>query len=115
MDDVINDLKPDRYNIQDWKRAKDLWRLPYWDWARRQSYNDEFSLPYVFTIPEVTLQLPGKKFIKHPNPLWGFDNPEKDAKGKPLPFGKMPPGKEKWNIPDDTSDPDAVMPVSGRT
>jgi hypothetical protein len=38
----------------------------------------------------------------HKNPLWRFENPEKGVDKKALPFGKMPPGKEKYNIADDS-------------
>ncbi|KAI1084788.1 common central domain of tyrosinase-domain-containing protein [Whalleya microplaca] len=85
---------------QEWYNAADTWRLPYWDWARKQSYNNEFALPEVFTLLEVPIYPPSGQTI-HPNPLWGFENPEKGSDGKSLPMGKMPKGKEQWSINDD--------------
>ncbi|KAH7227272.1 hypothetical protein B0J15DRAFT_577507 [Fusarium solani] len=54
---------------------------------------------------------------KYPNPLYGFDNPEKDKEtGDPLPFGKMPKGKEKYNINDNQKDKNPIpnKPASDR-
>ncbi|KAI2628592.1 common central domain of tyrosinase-domain-containing protein [Hypoxylon sp. NC1633] len=111
MKQIIDHWKLDASEAREWNRAADLWRLPYWDWARRQTYNMEFSLPYVLTLDIVTIYPPTGD-TKHPNPLWGFQNPEKGSDGKPLPMGQMPPGKEKWNIRDDDSDPSQKLPWS---
>lgn len=108
---IIDSWKLGASQASHWKQAADSWRLPYWDWASRQSYNEEFSLPYAFTLDIVPIYPPTGE-TKHPNPLWGFDNPEKGSDGEPLPMGNMPPGKEHWNIKDDTSDEDQPMPVS---
>ncbi|EEU49020.1 uncharacterized protein NECHADRAFT_75769 [Fusarium vanettenii 77-13-4] len=52
----------------------------------------------------------------YPNPFYGFDNPENDEQtGDPLPFGKMPKGKEKYNISDrqkHDGEPVATKPAS---
>ncbi|KAM0421046.1 hypothetical protein ACHAPT_011117 [Fusarium lateritium] len=90
----------------EWTNAANSWRLPYWDWAQRQTYEgyeNSFSLPYACVLPQVPIYPPdGEK--PYPNPLVGFVNPEKDANNESLPFGKMPPGKEKWNIHDNDND-----------
>jgi hypothetical protein len=104
MHEIIDAWKLDASQATEWNNAADTWRLPYWDWARRQPYNNEFSLPYALTLDLVRIYPPTGE-VNHPNPLWGFDNPEKDPQdGRPLPFGQMPKGKEQWNIKDDVSD-----------
>ncbi|CAH0055494.1 unnamed protein product [Clonostachys solani] len=108
MKEVIKHWKT-KHLIKDektWLAAANLWRMPYWDWARHQSYTQDFAYPKVMTQasvrifppPEVADYYPGGVF---PNPLWGFENPEKDSFGDPRPFGAMPEGKTQWNIKDD--------------
>ncbi|KAH8660069.1 common central domain of tyrosinase-domain-containing protein [Xylariales sp. PMI_506] len=111
MKKIIKEWKLSPTAEAEWNQAADSWRLPYWDWARRQSYNDEFSLPYALTLDIVPIYPPSGE-TKHPNPLWGFDNPEKGPDGKPRKMGDMPPGKEAWNIKDDASGPPPAMPWS---
>lgn len=110
MADVLEDLDPDIHERRLWEIAAEEWRLPYWDWARRRSYDGQFSLPQVFTKEYVSIRLPKGGISEVKNSLWGFDNPEKDGRGRPLPFGKMPPGKEQWNI---KNSDDGTIPVSG--
>ncbi|KAH7147138.1 hypothetical protein B0J13DRAFT_622059 [Dactylonectria estremocensis] len=105
MNDVIDAWKLDSLRQTEWKKAADTWRLPYWDWARKQSYDQEYSLPAVLMVDQVTIYPPDKPEGQTgvTNPLWGFANPETvDGKpdGKPRPFGDMPKGKTKWAIPD---------------
>ncbi|KAI1373531.1 common central domain of tyrosinase-domain-containing protein [Hypoxylon crocopeplum] len=102
MKSIIDSWKLDASEASKWKTAADSWRLPYWDWA--QKYNNEFSLPLTFCLESVPIYPPTGE-TTHANPLWGFENPEKDPDGKPLEMGNMPKGKEKWNIKDDNSDP----------
>ncbi|KAM6534644.1 hypothetical protein FALCPG4_004271 [Fusarium falciforme] len=90
----------------EWMAAAKSWRLPYWDWAQRQTYEgyeNSFSLPYVCILDRVQIYPPTGD-TTHPNPLTGFVNPEKDANNQPLPFGQMPPGKEHWKINDNATD-----------
>ncbi|KAI8674654.1 Tyrosinase [Fusarium keratoplasticum] len=85
---------------KEWTAAANSWRLPYWDWAQRQTYEgyeNSFSLPYACILDHVPIYPPTGD-TACPNPLVNFVNPEKDAKGDPLPFGNMPPGKKKWDI-----------------
>lgn len=99
----------------EWMAAAKSWRLPYWDWAQRQSYEgyeNSFSLPYVCILDRVQIYPPTGD-TTHPNPLTGFVNPEKDANNQPLPFGQMPPGKEHWKINDNATDKQhPPLPVS---
>ena len=114
MNDIIDDWKLDDPQKSEWRKAANLWRLPYWDWARRQSYNDEFALPYALTLDRVPIYPPEGKVIypdPYPNPLWGFDNPEKEENSnEPRKFGDMPEGKKQWNIKDNTTEP-PTLPV----
>ncbi|KAI1099645.1 common central domain of tyrosinase-domain-containing protein [Jackrogersella minutella] len=117
MKEIIKSwVKITQFEAEKWNEAADTWRLPYWDWAQRQTYNDEFSLPEVFTKDTVKLYGPlayDTEYKKpYPNPLWGFENPEKGSDRKPLAMGKMPENKEQWKIKDDDSDPKQPLPWS---
>ncbi|KAF5547017.1 tyrosinase precursor [Fusarium napiforme] len=90
-----------------WYKAARHWRMPYWDWARRQRYHEDLVCPPVLTQGAVRIYPPTaikNQFPRsglYPNPLLDFENPEKDPKTrKPLPFGSMPGKKSKWNIKD---------------
>ncbi|KAH7013796.1 hypothetical protein EDB80DRAFT_749421 [Ilyonectria destructans] len=53
MKDVIQHWKtkhglPDS-EAQVWYAAAEKWRLPYWDWARKQTYTQDFAYPEVLT------------------------------------------------------------------
>lgn len=108
---IINDWTSEHglpiSETDEWYTAAKHWRMPYWDWARRQRYHEELVCPQVLTQGAVRIYSPAtikNKFPRsglYPNPLLGFENPEKDPKtGKPLPFGSMPGNKAKWNIQD---------------
>ena len=90
-----------------WRAAANKWRLPYWDWARRQSYTEDFAYPEILTRGYVRIYPPKQVQQFYPpsgiysNPLWGFENPELDENGDPRPFGDMPEDKKQWNILDD--------------
>lgn len=85
---------------EDWNNSALIFRLPYWDWARKQTYNCKFSLPEVLTMTQVYIRPPSGWEITL-NPLWEFENPQKDAKHQPLPFGEMPEPMKAWNIRSD--------------
>jgi len=124
MQEVIDERKLEPKS--EWKEASNIWRLPYWDWGQKQRYPDDhhkqpsrndFGLPYLFTVPQVPIYLPGTdRETSYDNPLIRFVNPEIDPVTKlPLPMGKMPQGKQRWNINDDVPfDPTkhATLPVS---
>nr|RBQ94040.1 hypothetical protein FVER53263_03534 [Fusarium verticillioides] len=91
----------------EWFTAAKHWRMPYWDWARRQRYHEDLVCPPVLTqgavriYPPTTIKNQFPRSGLYPNPLVGFENPEKHPNtGKPLPFGSMPGKKSKWNIKD---------------
>lgn len=116
MKAIIEEWKLEKDEAAIWKEAADTWRLPYWDWARHQVYAETFALPEVLTMAAVKIFPPKSKADlyeeKYPNPLYGFDNPEKDEQtGDPLPFGKMPKSKEKYNIKDSQDDDDNPVPT----
>lgn len=104
MNDIIDEWKLDTAQATEWKKAADTWRLPYWDWARKQKYNQQYALPEVLIFPTTTTYPPnnprGETNVE--NPFWGFQNPEKKD-GKPRAFGDMPEGKTEWNIEDDVT------------
>lgn len=76
--------------IDDWKSSglypelkEDLWisgatqfRLPYWDFARKQAYDNDFSIPEICKNEYVNVLLPNNTVNKEfPNPLIKFQNP----------------------------------------
>jgi hypothetical protein len=90
-----------------WIAAADKWRMPYWDWARQQSYTEDFAYPRILVQGPVRIYPPAqvKQFYPpsglYANPFWGFENPEKDENGDPRAFGDMPGKMSKYNIKDD--------------
>ncbi|KAM0229071.1 hypothetical protein ACHAPO_010226 [Fusarium lateritium] len=100
-------LNEDKEELAQWNEAKDTWRMPYWDWARQQSYNEDFAYPQVLVQGPVRIFPPEsiKKYYPpsglYANPFWSFENPEKDDDGNPRAFGDMPKGKRDYNIEDD--------------
>ncbi|KAI3577567.1 common central domain of tyrosinase-domain-containing protein [Fusarium oxysporum f. sp. albedinis] len=87
MKEIITEWSLNSAQAAEWEEAADTWRLPYWDWARKQKYNEKYSLPEVLMF----------KFF------YEFRNPETEN-GKPngvsRAFGNMPEGKTDCNIPD---------------
>lgn len=133
MEEVIKDWVKEKTlseaDVGSWRSAASTWRLFYWDWARKQKYPrsanlpvepwNDFGIPYLFSLPEVPVFPPTGGDSTMPNPLWNFENPEKDlVTKKSLPLGQMPEGKERWNIRDspEKGDPDKPweipLPVS---
>ncbi|KAG7405290.1 hypothetical protein LZL87_006534 [Fusarium oxysporum] len=108
--------KLDEGEMKLWTTAKDTWRMPYWDWARQQSYNEDFAYPQVLVQGPVRIFVPEKVKEYYPpsglyaNPFWSFENPEKDEHGNPCAFGKMPKGKRDYNIEDDPVEHDNAPP-----
>lgn len=110
MEAVIHGWNLPDSERETWFDAAAIWRLPYWDWARKQTYPgepdkqyDDFGIPYLFTLEVVPVFLPSGRRNDYPNPLWKFENPERDANGKPLAMGSMPPEKKAYNIKDDNT------------
>ncbi|KAF4341939.1 tyrosinase precursor [Fusarium beomiforme] len=106
MIEIIDSWELSESETARWKKAADGWRLPYWDWARKQEYTQNFALPEVLTLTTVAifppqgLKVPINNPQAYPNPLYGFGNPEKNADGTPRPLGQMPADKALWNIKD---------------
>lgn len=102
---------------QEWKDAADAWRLPYWDWAAKQTYTEDFACPEILVQGPVRI-FPPKVLAKfyppsglYPNPFWSFTNPEaSEETGDPIPFGAMKGDKAKWNIKSHQD-----LPVSSRS
>ncbi|KAM0228209.1 hypothetical protein ACHAP5_012004 [Fusarium lateritium] len=120
MNDVIEHWV-NKHHLEDpelglWKTAKDTWRMPYWDWARQQSYNEDFAYPQILIQGPVRIYVPDAVKDYYPpsglyaNPFWSYENPEKDNHGNPLPFGLMPKGKGDYNIRDNPVKHDAGPP-----
>ena len=72
-----------------WKKAADQFRLPYWDWARKQSYTRDYGVPEICTAYTWSVIKPGTKdtYEDINNPLTGYLNPKKDEHGKNVPMG----------------------------
>ena len=108
MKDIISAWELSATETARWRKAADTWRMPYWDWARKQQYTENFALPKILTARSVEIFPPEsikerfKNLQKYPNPLFGYENPEKDKTGSTRAFGNMPTGKEMWNIRDNT-------------
>jgi tyrosinase len=107
IDDWVIESGLSILDAEDWHAAADNWRMPYWDWARLQEYDEDLVLPQVLTQATVRI-FPPDAVQNHfsadnlyPNPLLGFENPEKNQEtGEPLPFGNLPGVKSTWNIKD---------------
>ncbi|CAG7564494.1 unnamed protein product [Fusarium equiseti] len=113
---TVHKLNEDEAELKLWTTAKDTWRMPYWDWARQQSYNEDFAYPQVLVQGPVRIFVPEKVKAFYPpsglyaNPFWSFENPEKDEHGNPCKFGTMPKGKRDYNIEDDPVNHDDAPP-----
>lgn len=95
--------------VTNWKDAASQFRLPYWDWARKQEYAKNFAIPQVCTLDTVKVLLPGNKSREMSNPLAGFRNPKRNASGKSVPMGD--PTMGKYAIKDDTAVPAGSPPL----
>ncbi|KAF5594587.1 uncharacterized protein FSUBG_9407 [Fusarium subglutinans] len=105
MKEIIAEWGLDSADAAEWQEAADAWRLPYWDWARKQKYNDKYSLPLILTFKVVTVYPPDhpKGLTGVTNPFYEFKNPETEngkPDGVPRAFGNMPEEKKQWNIHD---------------
>lgn len=100
MKDIIESWRLPSKEKQIWLDAANQFRLPYWDWARKQTYIGTFGLPELFTQEVVKILRPdGTYDDNYTNPLWKFQNP----KGPNVPMGD--PSMGKWAIKDDSSGP----------
>jgi tyrosinase len=60
-----------------WVAAAQQWRLPYWDFAVKQSYLNppNYGVPEIFSQNTVTILDFNGSQINVQNPLWSFSNP----------------------------------------
>src|ERR1700744_4602568 len=58
-----------------WTTAASQFRLPYWDWARKQPYLGNFGIPQICTLDSIGIIMPGGATQPTANPLVGFTNP----------------------------------------
>ena len=86
-----------------WRNAASQFRLPYWDWARIQSYAGSFGIPQVFTVDSIPVIKPGGLIEEFPNPLVKFRNPENVA------MGDISMGKNRI-LAHDPNDPNSKSP-----
>ncbi|KAH6869516.1 hypothetical protein B0T10DRAFT_418433 [Thelonectria olida] len=115
---IIKEWKLEGTQLADWEKAAEQWRLPYWDWARKQTYSDKYSLPYVLTVDRVAIYPPNGDTLVVDNPFWGFENPQKHDDGKPRKFNDMPKtpvDMTKWNINNTSSNPVSKLLPESRT
>ena len=65
-----------------WTKAAYDFRLPYWDWARKQDYVRDYGIPQLCTFERVSIIMPGPDSTPReiPNPLVKFVNRNKDGK-----------------------------------
>ncbi|KJK87485.1 hypothetical protein H633G_08670 [Metarhizium anisopliae BRIP 53284] len=60
---------------QDWKKAAQQWRLPFWDWAIPQSDTNKFGVPGIVGREQLEiLKLGGKDKESVKNPLYKYTN-----------------------------------------
>lgn len=60
---------------QDWEKAAQRWRLPFWDWAIPQSDTGKFGVPGIVGLEQLNiLKLGSKDKESVKNPLYKFQN-----------------------------------------
>lgn len=74
---MVNDIIPQFPESEqaDLKKAADLWRFPFWDWATKkpdESGEYDYDIPDLIKVKEVEVRVPGGK-ARIPNPFWQFE------------------------------------------
>ena len=95
-------IKEDERKI--WNDAASQFRLPYWDWARKQTDTGSFGVPNICAYDTWNIEKPGGGQENIANPLVKFSNPKKVAMGDPS-MGINA-------VKDDKDDPNLILPVS---
>ncbi|OCL09390.1 Di-copper centre-containing protein [Glonium stellatum] len=108
MGDIITSWNLSGAEEKTWRTAASQFRLPYWDWARKQDYWKNFAIPQVCTLDYIDVTLPGGQKKSIPNPLVGFTNPMQ-IDGKNVAMGDPAMGPNA--IKDDTDVPDGWEPL----
>lgn len=87
---------PQKADQDTYRTAAQDFRLPYWDYFRArgqnaryggQTFSWDFKAPRIFTETEIMLDVPGKGFVRSPNPLHSFSF---------LKGGKLP--QKDWDL-----------------
>ncbi|KIX96367.1 uncharacterized protein Z520_08145 [Fonsecaea multimorphosa CBS 102226] len=87
---------PQKADQDAYRTAAQDFRLPYWDYFRARGQNAkygtrtfswDFKAPRIFTETEIMLDVPGKGFVRRPNPLQSFSF---------LKGGKLP--QKDWDL-----------------
>ena len=115
IEDWHKTLHLDPQEEDTWRGAASQFRLPYWDWARKQAYAQDFAIPQVCTWDTVDIIMPnGQKKKDFPNPLVKFRNPPlKDGKIIAIGDELMEKNKMKDDDPRDKNHPNLhILPVS---
>ena len=65
----------------EWRASASQWRLPYWDWAKRQDYINppSYGVPQILTQQRVRILDFNGAQVEVENPLWKFSNPRAGA------------------------------------
>lgn len=97
-----------------WRYAASRFRLPYWDWARKQEYAGTFAIPQVCTMDTLNIIMPGGKKEVFTNPLVKFENPTvKDGKHIAMGDERMRLNRIAHDDPRDKDHPNLhILPVS---
>ena len=104
MIELIEGWSTDRKIDQNEKKpcldAASQFRLPYWDWARKQVSTGAYGIPQLCIADKVDIVKPGAKGVTEPfdNPLTGFTNPKKNSSGQNVPMGDQSMGRNA--VPD---------------
>ncbi|KAK4694655.1 hypothetical protein P7C71_g2972, partial [Lecanoromycetidae sp. Uapishka_2] len=80
MRSQIADFVVSKEEQDQWYKAADNWRLPYWDWGVEQTYSKKYGVPHLLTLEKIEILAPGTEFKRNDptpwnNPLYKFVNP----------------------------------------
>jgi tyrosinase len=78
MADVLDEFPQDKQ--AQLKPAVDHWRMPYWDWANRDSASQSLIVPDLLKQPTVSVLRPNGLTATIDNPLSRYAFPMKDGK-----------------------------------
>jgi tyrosinase len=78
---MVNDIIPNfpKSEQADLKKAADVWRFPFWDWASKKpddSGDYNYNVPRLIREKEVEVRVPEGGTARVPNPFWQFRMPD---------------------------------------
>lgn len=118
MQIIINGFDITQKEKDEWLQASTQFRLPYWDWARQQEYDDGYKgygVPEVFTKDQISIISHDNTTKNVPNPLVKYVNPKLGADKQPLAMGDWDMGM-LYRILDNNNDyMNRVLPVRATT